>query len=248
MNVNGMILAAGVGSRLGTKTVQVPKPMIVIGDKPILEYNVELLARSGIHDVIMNVHHQSDVITRHFQDGRRWGISLEYSHEEQLLGTAGALLKVRDRLGKTFVLVYGDNIHRCDIRAALSQHRQTGAVVTMTIFERRNVSSSGIVALDNDDRITRILERPQPHEVFSHWVNAGLLVLEQEVLDFIPTSRPSDMMRDVLPSLLPAARPVFGYRMLDGPLWVDTPQDLEWVQNCTAEGRRRSAVASMRSV
>jgi NDP-sugar pyrophosphorylase family protein len=238
-----MILAAGVGSRLGRVTEQVPKPMIEIGKKPILEHNVELLARCGIRDIVMNVHYQADVITRHFQDGSRWGVSLEYSHEEELLGTAGALLKLVERLRETFVLVYGDNIHRCDLEAALAQHRQKKALATLTIFERRNVSSSGIVSIDENDRITRILERPKEHEVFSHWVNAGLIILEPEVLGFVPAKPPSDMMRDVLPDILRAGRPVYGYRMLEGPLWVDTPQDLDWVQGQMAESERRSRAA-----
>ena len=240
-----MILAAGVGSRLGRVTEQIPKPMIQIGKKPILEYNVELLARSGIRDIVMNVHHQVDVITRHFQDGRRWGVSIEYSHEEELLGTAGALLKLVARLNETFILVYGDNIHRCDLQAALAQHRQKKGLATLTVFERRNVSFSGIVSIDEDDRITRMLERPKEHEVFSHWVNAGLIILEPEVLGFVPAKPPSDMMRDVLPEILRSGRPVYGYRMFEGPLWVDTPQDLDWVQGQMAESERRSRASDI---
>jgi NDP-sugar pyrophosphorylase family protein len=232
----GMILAAGVGSRLGVHTDQIPKPMIEIRQKPILQHNVEFLAKHGICQLIMNVHYQPEMITGHFQDGGRWGVSIHYSHEEQLLGTAGALQRVAERLSDTFVLVYGDNLHSCDLTAALAQHRRTGAMATMTVFERKDPLSSGIVAIDENDRITRILEKPKDEsQVFSHWVNAGLLILDREVLEFVPPHPPSDMVRDVLPALLRAGQAVYGYRMAKGPIWIDTPEDLEWARKRNAE-------------
>src|SRR4029079_18371833 len=113
--------------------------------------------------------------------------------------------RVAERLSDTFVLVYGDNLHSCDLTAALAQHRRTRAMATMTVFEREDPLSSGIVAIENDDRITRILEKPKNEsEVFSHWVNAGLIIMEREVLEFIPRHPPSDVARDVLPALIGA--------------------------------------------
>jgi NDP-sugar pyrophosphorylase family protein len=155
-------------------------------------------------------------------------VSIHYSHEDQLLGTAGALLRVADHLSDTFVLVYGDNIHALDLMRAIQHHRRKGAMATVTVFERPDVWSSGILAIEDDDRITRILEKPKTEaEVFSHWVNAGLMILDRDVLRFIPSSGASDMCRDVVPALLEAGEPVYGFRMAEGPIWVDTPYDLE---------------------
>ena len=225
--MKAVLLAAGEGLRLGGVTADRPKPMIEIGGRPILEHNVRLLASHGIKDLIINLHHRPETVIRHFGDGASLGVRITYSHEPTLLGTAGAVKKVADQLTDTFLVIYADNLTDCDLRKLLEFHRRKRGVGTIALFHRENATASGIAELDADDRVLRFLEKPRPEEIFSPWVNAGILVLEPEVVDLIPAGRASDFGREVLPSVLAAGNPLYGYRMSEGLWWVDSPEDLE---------------------
>jgi len=226
--VRALILAAGSGERLRPLTEDRPKPMIEIGGKPILQYNVELLARAGVREAIVNLHHHGEVIRAYFGDGSAFGVSLSYVDEPELLGTAGAARNVAGYLsGDDFVLVYGDNLSTIDLGATIAQHRRTGADLTMALYHREDVGASGIVEIDERDRLTRFLEKPRPEEVFSHWVNAGYAVAKPWILGVIPGGRPSDVGRDLLPELLARGAKLYGYRMSEKLWWIDSPQDYE---------------------
>jgi NDP-sugar pyrophosphorylase family protein len=235
--IKALILAAGEGARLRPYTVNRPKPMIPIAGKPILQHNIELLARHGIRELAINLHHCPDVISDHFGDGTRFGVHITYSFEPMLLGTAGALKQIESFFSETFVVIYGDNLIRCDLTRLLNKHQRHAAQVTIALFHRDDVTQSGIVELDGADRITRFLEKPAADQVFSHWVNAGVLVLEPLVLQQIPADVPSDFGREILPRLVRDGAALYGYRMgpHEGLWWIDTPADLEHVQNTFKE-------------
>lgn len=231
-----MILAAGEGTRLRPLTERMPKPMVPIAGRPILEHNIRLLAKHGIRELVINLHHCPAVVTDYFGDGHAWGVSITYSYEPVLLGTAGAVKKVEALFDSTFLVVYGDNLTTCDIGQLCAFHRERGGVGTVVLFHRDDPTTSGIVGLDQDDCITRFLEKPEPHQVFSHWVNAGLLVLEPEVLSHIPADAPSDFGRDVLPALIAAGRRLYGYRTREGLWWIDTFEDYRHLQELAEKG------------
>jgi len=222
-----MLLAAGEGRRLGSITLDRPKPMLEISGRPILEHNLRFLARHGIRELIVNLHHCPEAITQYFGDGSAWGVEISYSYEPALLGTAGAVRNVSQHFNQTFVVMYGDNLTTCDLGRVIDLHRRKNAVATVALFHRENATASGIAEIDDDDRILRFLEKPRIEEIFSRWVNAGILVLEPAVLDFIPEGRASDFGRDVLPALLAAGQSVYGYRMTEELWWVDSLEDLE---------------------
>jgi NDP-sugar pyrophosphorylase family protein len=211
--------------------------MIPIAGKPILQHNIELLARHGIRELAINLHHCPDVISDLFGDGTRFGVQITYSFEPVLLGTAGALKKIESFFSETFVVIYGDNLIHCDLTRLLNMHRRHAAQVTIALFEREDVTQSGIVELDGADRITRFLEKPATDQVFSHWVNAGVLVLEPLILQQIPADVPSDFGREILPRLVRDGAALYGYRMgpHEGLWWIDTPADLERVQQTFKE-------------
>jgi len=223
----GFILAAGEGSRLRPYTAHVPKPMIDVFGRPILEYNVRAMVRAGIERIIINTHFHADVIRAHFGDGRAFGAEITYSHESALRGTSGALVPMRDELDRTMLVVYGDNLTDCPLAAIVARHREAAALATLALYERDDVLASGIVGIDDRDRVTRFLEKPQPADVFSHWVNAGILVAEPAIFDFIPATGPSDFGRDVLPAILAAGGHIAAYRMRDHLWWIDSIRDYE---------------------
>ena len=225
--MKAVLLAAGEGLRLGAVTVDRPKPMLEVGGRPILEHNVRLLARHGIQELIINLHHCSEVIVRHFGDGASLGVRITYSHEPTLLGTSGAVKKVADHLTGTFLVMYGDNLTNCDLSGLIDFHNRKRGMATIALFYRENATVSGIAELDVDDRVVRFLEKPRVDDIFSPWVNAGILVMEPAVLDFVPAGRASDFGREVLPTLLAADQPIYGYKMTEGLWWVDSPEDFE---------------------
>ncbi len=210
--------------------------MVPIAGKPALEHTIEWLKRYGVSEFIVNLHYLPDVVREHFQDGTRWGVQITYSYEPQIMGTAGALKLAASRAAscfdEPFILWYGDNLSTCNINQLVAHHRAKPALATIALFQRPDVTQSGIVGLDAEDRITRFLEKPREDQVFSHWVNAGIYVLDPAVLSAIPPDCPSDFGRDVFPALLASYRPLYGYCMRkdESLWWIDTPQDLQRVQ------------------
>jgi NDP-sugar pyrophosphorylase family protein len=225
--LRALVLAAGCGERLRPLTDDRPKPMIEIGGKPILQHNLQMLARAGVCEAVINLHHLPERIREYFGNECA-GVSLSYSYEPELLGTAGAARKsaafLRDG---DFIVAYGDNLSTIDLSKLIALHRQRDADVTLAVFHRDDVGASGIVGLDATDRVTRFLEKPREDEIFSHWVNAGYLVAKPSVLDAIPANGPSDFGRDILPQLVARGARIYGYRMTERLWWIDSPADYE---------------------
>lgn len=236
--MKAMILAAGQGTRLKPLMDRIPKPMVLVAGKPILEHNLELLARHGVREVVINLHHQPQTIVEHFGDGFRWGVHITYSFEPELLGTAGAVKRVREQFDSTFLVLYGDNLTTCDLSRLVAFHRAKSGITTIALHYRDDPTASGIADLDDQDRVIRFVEKPNPEQVFSHWVSAGILVLEPAVLDAIPGRKNIDFGRDLFPSLLAHGEQLYGYRMSQGEdlWWIDTPEDLEGVKAIWEEG------------
>jgi mannose-1-phosphate guanylyltransferase/phosphomannomutase len=229
-----MILAAGQGTRLRPLTEHVPKCMIPVRGKPVLQHIIEWLGKCGVTEIIINLYYLPQVIIDHFGNGRRWGVQITYSMENRPLGTAGGVKNVAWFFDKgPFFIWYGDNLSACDLYRLYTFHRTKSGLATIALHHRDDPIHSGIVGLDEDDRIVRFLEKPQPNQVFSHWVSAGIFVLEPAILDFIPAEGSPDFGRDVFPAVLAATQPLYGYRMSanEGVWWIDTPADLDRVQS-----------------
>ncbi len=223
------VLAAGRGNRLGPITQRTPKPLVSLGGMSILERNVRTLAAAGFRELVVNTHHLAGQVVAHLGDGSRFGVRIDWSHEPALLGTAGALLARQDRLReRPFVVVYGDNLLRCDVAAPLHAHARSGAVLTVTWIERSECHNSGVLTIGPSGRLVAFVEKPAPEVPVGSpaRVNAGLLVADPRVLDFVPSTRPSDLSVDVIPALLDAGEPVGTLPLVGDIVWIDTPADL----------------------
>lgn len=237
-----VVLCAGRGTRLGQLTAQMPKPLLPLGGQPLLSHTVHRLAAAGIKELFVNLHYRGEMIEQYFGDGSRWGVSITYLHEPELLGSAGTVRALAAYLRETFLVIYGDNLIGCSLPRLLTAHHQYGGVGTMALFHRDDVSTSGVVSLGVDDRIQGFVEKPSTQEVPSHWTNAGILVWEPSILSHIPPQVPCDFGRDCFGIWLAQGLPLYGYRMgQDEPLvWVDTPEDYTratqhpWVLNMVA--------------
>jgi NDP-sugar pyrophosphorylase family protein len=222
--MRAFILAAGEGQRLRPLTTSKPKPMIELAGRPILEHNVRMLVRHGVRDLVINLHHHGETIREHFGDGARFGATIEYSEEPELLGTAGALNAVRGRFDAPFFLVYGDNASTLDL-GRMTRHHQPGDLGTMAAYEREDVSQSGALSVDERDRIVAFEEKPPYHR--SGWVNAGVLYFEPEIFAYVPPNGASDFGRDVLPAAMAAGKILRAYRMSEKLWWIDSLADYE---------------------
>lgn len=232
--MKAIILAAGLGTRLRERGSMTPKCMIRVGGRPVIERTVEWLRRFGVTEIAINLHHRPDDVRSFLRDGTKHDIRITYSYEPTLLGTAGALLPLTGWLGgeDRFLVVYGDNILDCNLNAMATHHEQLQAIATVALFRRADVSASGVAELDSRSRITAFREKPKPHETTSRWVNAGVIMCESRVCEYLPSSGPADFGSDVLPALMEACEIVAGYRMGPGESlhWIDTPKDLARVE------------------
>ena len=230
-----MILAAGFGTRLRPLTDRIPKCMVPVRGKPILERTVEWLRSSGISEIIINVSHLADKIMDHFGDGSRWCTHITYSIEDRPLGTAGGVKNASWFFDGPFLVWYGDNISECNIDRLCRFHRLNGGLATIAVHYREDVSQSGIVEFDSNGRIMRFIEKPRADQVLSHWVNAGIYVLEPAVLDHISDHGAPDFGRDIFPSILSEHAGVFGYRLSaeEGLTWIDRPEDFQGLSSKT---------------
>lgn len=187
---------------MGQLTQKVPKCMLPLEGKPLLEYTISWLRGHGIREVIINVHYLADQVRSYFGDGQGLGVNILYSEEEELLGTAGALERMRTHLRESFLVVYGDLLTNIDLGKLLGWHKAKGASLSMVTYDIEDPTRAGIVATDSEGRLTKFKEKPSPDEVFSTRANAGVFVFEPEVLRYIPKSAYSDIGADLLPILL----------------------------------------------
>jgi len=237
--MKAMVLAAGLGTRLRPLTETLPKPLLPVAGRQILEWNLLLLKRHGITEVIINLHHLGDQIVRALGDGARFGLRLAYSHEPTLQGTSGGIKQAAPFLKDgPFLVLNGDTLSECDLTALIAAHRASAALATLAVRDDPEASTWAPVTLDAHGRILQINGNPplaEPRAALPACMFAGIHVMEQAVLNAIP-SGPGSII-DVYGSLLRQGRPLHGYRM--SGYWSDIgdPERYAQAQRDVAEGR-----------
>jgi NDP-sugar pyrophosphorylase family protein len=220
-----MILCAGYGKRLGDLSRDLPKPMIPVKGRPILEYSIRHLAKLGINNIIINLHYLPDIIKNYFREGTAWNVHIDYSYEEEPLGTAGAVKKAEAYLRKyhQFLVLYGDIVCNQDYRDLLKFHQLNSDAIGTIVLHERNKSNS-IVEMDGNNKITRFIERPQSEvsDKKQNWVNSGLYCFSNSILDRIPAGKYCDFPQHVFNDLIHNGHlygfPLNGYRCaIDSP-------------------------------
>jgi NDP-sugar pyrophosphorylase family protein len=225
--MRALVLAAGMGSRLRAISGDLPKPLTPFAGEPILAHNLRWLARSGVGEAWINLHYQADAIRERIGDGADFGLVTHYVFEPELLGTAGALANIAAVFQETMLVVYGDNVIRCDLGRLLAGHADSGAEATVALFDQAMHAHTGIaggrVVVGEDGAITGFTEGVQGG---SGLVNAGVYALQPSVLDLIPQGRLVDFGRDVFPAMLAEGRRLRGHVIEpDGfCLGLDTPE------------------------
>lgn len=227
--MKALILAAGVGSRLGLKDI--PKPMYKIEGRSILEHNILLLKKHNIKDICINLHYMPDVIKDYCRDGSKWEVNIQYSPEKKLLGTSGTVKDIEWFWGKSkepFFVLYGDNYTKIDLTEMLHFHLANKPLATIALFDPKTTANSGIagglIEIDQNNSLISFTEGDRNKA--TGYVNAGVYILEQEILDMIPAKVPSDFGKDVFPELIKKKILLKGYITKSFVLAIDTKEAL----------------------
>jgi len=200
-----MILCAGFGTRLNELTKDTPKPMLELGDKPLLEHTILHLKKFGINKIIINLHYLPEKITSYFGNGDNFGVEIAYSYEDQPLGTAGAIKKVENKLAESenFLVIYGDVLSDLNYSDFLAFHKsKENSLASIIVHER--AKSNSIVEIDDNNKVIKFIERPSEEQLkfkSQNWVNSGIYCFDKKVLELIPEGF-SDFPKEIFPKIM----------------------------------------------
>lgn len=213
--MRAVIMAGGFGTRMRPLTYNIPKPMVPVANRPIMEHIVALLKKHGFKEMLSILYYQPEVIESYFGDGSDFGVRMGYIRAEEDLGTAGSVRNAHIHLpgffDDTFIIVSGDLLTDFDLTEIVQFHKEKGAKVTLALTRVDDPRPYGVVITDEEGGIKRFLEKPTWGEVFSDTINTGIYVLEPEVMQLIPPETEFDFSNDLFPLLMERREPLFGF-------------------------------------
>jgi len=228
--LKAVIMAGGFGTRIHPLTISLPKPMIPLINRPIMEHIVNLLKRNGITDLILLLFHQPEIIKKYFGDGSEFGVHITYVTPLEDYGTAGAVKAAARHLDERFMIISGDLLTDFDLSQVIDFHHRKQATATITLTSVADPLQFGVVITDKNARITKFLEKPGWGEVFSDTINTGIYILEPEVLDLIPEGENRDWAKDVFPIMLETGAALYGCDMKG--YWADIGNPEAYLEAC----------------
>jgi len=229
--VKAIILVGGEGTRLRPLTYAIVKAMVPVLNKPFIEYVIRHLSNHNVNEIILALGYKPDCITDYFGDASQLGVRLVYSVETDPMGTAGAVKNAEQHIDDTFFVMNGDIFTDLNLTDMLRFHKNKGAKVTIALTPVEDPTRFGVVETDSRQSVTRFVEKPSRDQVTSNMINAGVYIIEREILNRIPKGKRFMFERDVFPSLLAEGEPVFGYTT--DAYWIDTGTPEQYLQlNC----------------
>lgn len=235
--MKAVILAGGEGTRLRPLTLSTPKPVVPVVDRPFLRHQLDLLATVGVTEVVFSVAYRPDRVEAVFGDGSSIGRSIRYAVEETPLGTGGAVKNAEPQLDGTTIVFNGDVLTDVDLPRVVSEHRTSGAAATLVLTPVPNPSAYGLVEIDPTGRILRFVEKPEPSQITTDTINAGIYVLETRTLGLMPAGVRHSIERAFFPTLLSRGDLVRAH--VHRGYWIDigTPEKYLQVHRDVLEGR-----------
>ena len=206
-----VILVGGQGIRLRPLTLEMPKPMLPVLNRPFLEHTIAYLKKYGFDDIILALSYLPEFIQDYLGGGNKLGVQLNYVVEDTPLGTAGAVKNAEQSLESSFMVLNGDIFTDLDLADMFTFHRSKKAKVTIALTRVDNPGAFGLVETESDGRVRRFIEKPSPGRITTHWINAGIYILEPEVLNHVPRGINYMFERGLFPLLLELGEPVYGY-------------------------------------
>ena len=229
--MKAVILVGGEGTRLRPLTLSTPKSMVPIVNRPFLEHMINYLSRHGIDEIVLAMGYLPDAIQEYFGDGDGYKTSLLYAVEDSPLGTAGAVKNVAGHINDSFFVFNGDVYTDINLTEMLQLHRKSGAKATIALTPVEDPTVYGVVETNDSGRIRRFVEKPKREEVTTNMINAGIYILEPDVLNMIPSGKKFMFEQGVFPTLLNRGEPVYGYESYE--YWIDigTPEKYKKVND-----------------
>lgn len=213
--MKAILVSGGKGERLRPLTNNLPKPMIEVAGKPVLEHIINLFKKNGITDFIISVCYLPEKITHYFGNGKKFGVNIEYIYEKENLplGTAGNIGAAKKFIDSTFIVTYADILRELNISGMIKFHKNKKAFATLNIYKRSGENPKSMVLFDKNKKITKFLERPSLSEIKTDlvWSNGSFYIFEPEIFDYIPQNTFSDFGRDVFPCLIKEEKNLFAY-------------------------------------
>lgn len=226
--MKAVILVGGEGTRLRPLTYTTAKAMVPVLNKPFIEYVIRYLSNHNIKEIILALGYRPDCITDYFGDASQLGTKLVYSIETEPLGTAGAIKNAEQYIDNTFFIMNGDIFTDLNLTDMLKFHKDKGAKVTIALTPVDDPTRFGVVETDSNQRVTRFAEKPKLEQVTSNMINAGIYIVESQVLKRIPEGKRFMFERDVFPALLAEGEPVFSYAT--DAYWIDAGTPEQYLQ------------------
>lgn len=226
--MKALFLAGGMGKRLRPLTNEIPKPMVPIMGKPLLERNMKNLKDNGISEIVISTCYKPYHIREYFGDGRQLGLKIQYVLEDIPLGTGGAIKNTEEFFDDTFIVFNSDILCDISIKDLIRYHRSKSAVATIAVTEVENPSLYGVIEYDENNYVLSFTEKPDPAEIKSNYINAGIYVLEPEMLKEIPEGRAVSIEREVYPSMLEEGIKIAIYK--GGSYWMDIGTPEKYIQ------------------
>ena len=226
-----VIMAGGEGIRLKSVTGDLPKPMVRLAGKPVLEHILKLLRRSGITEACITLRYRPELIREYFGDGSEFGMQLTYHVETEPLGTAGGVRACREFYGdRDFLVISGDCACDFDLKPLMEAHRRHRPAVTMALYAHEQPLQYGIVLTDRFDRVVSCVEKPDWARVVSDLVNTGIYIVSPAAMEYVPDGRPFDFAKDLFPKLMDTGHEIRGIA-LPG-YWCDVGTPRAYYQCC----------------
>jgi mannose-1-phosphate guanylyltransferase/phosphomannomutase len=215
--MKAVILAGGRGERLRPLTDKKPKPLITIKNRPILEYVIEYLKSYGIRDLIITIGYKGEQIKKHFGNGKKFGVKIDYAVEDKPLGTAGCLVPIKKKLKDSFILIGGDNFTKMNLRKFIDFHRKNKGILTAALFEFDEKLKWGIYSLNRDKSICEFREKP----VFTYTAGTMIFCLEPDIFKHIPDNpdKVINLTDHIMPDLLRKGEKIYGFEFRE--MWED---------------------------
>lgn len=229
--MKALILAAGYGTRLEPLTLAVPKPMVPVVNLPTMQHNIELLKKFGFRDITANIHYHPEQIENYFSDGNAFGVNLSYSFEDELLGTAGGVKRMAQKVSGvdgTFLVLSSDALTSVNLKRLVEYHKQKKALATVALAKVTDVAEFGVAIQEADGKITGFQEKPQPEVALSDLANTGIYVFEPGILEMIPDGF-FDFGKELFPKLVKDKAPIYGYQMVE--YWNDVGGLEKYIQS-----------------
>lgn len=217
--MKALFLAGGKGVRLQPLTDKVPKPMVPIMNKPLLERTIINLKKSGITEIVISTCYQPDYIKNYFGDGEQLGLKIQYIVEDLPMGTGGAIKKAESQFKDSFIVFNSDILSDIDIQKMMDLHKSSHALATIAVTEVEDPSAYGVIEYDTNGYAVSFIEKPKPEQISSNFINAGIYIFEPEILRKIPANNVVSMEREIFPKILENGHKIAVYK--DSSYWID---------------------------